>query len=165
MPNFKEPLSLDIQDQNQNAAWPFQQWTSRSFFGRSAGPWPLKHHCWRWVQTKRESVPVAPKLAENSIHEDGRALHQGCCPQTVLAPALWQNLLLDRHDVFCLGVINSSCQFSSKLSVEAKRLYKKAYLYHPKRNAYKDTYSIKYIVFLVSDKVTQQVESFKNFSQ
>lgn len=100
-------------------------------------------------------------LASNFIHEDRLPRHQGCHPRHVLAPALQQNRLLNRHGIFYFGVIDSSCQFSLKLS-DAKRLYKTAYLSNPKtaylsnpkRKTYKDTYSIKYIFSPASGKVT-----------
>lgn len=71
-------------------------------------------------------------LASDFIHEEKTPSHEATTHRYVLVPALQKNLLLNRHGIFHLGIINSFCQFSPQLPVEAKRLYKKAYLYNPK---------------------------------
>lgn len=96
--------------------------------------------------------------AGSFVREDGIALLQGWCPQTrpgscsIAKPVLEQAWYLLFGDYkFFLPV------FLKTLSRSKETFTKKANLYNPKRNTYKDTYSIKYIFYPASDKVTQQV--------
>lgn len=85
----------------------------------------------------------------------------GSTPRLLPADVSW--LLLYSKPAFrqawCL--LPGDCKFLLPVFLKtlsrSKETLQKSLSLSPKRNAYKDTYSIKYIVFPVSDKVTQQV--------
>lgn len=114
-------------------------------------PWPLKHICHESIPKQEANACGTNSWQVISFMKRGYLDTKAATPQTcpgsfsIVKPAFEQVSSI-------WGLRNSSCQFSLKL-LEAKKLYKKAYLFNPKERHTK-TYSIKYIFSPASGKVT-----------